>query len=723
MGRDLRLLIGFAVTAFLAACGGSSGGDAPPPPSATPPPSVSLSVERSPIAPGQTAVLNWTSSNTISCTASGGWSGAKTTSGSERTDALLDATEFELTCSGDGVQASDSVIVTIDEAANQEPVPERFGTSADEVAPGELVTFDWTVSDPDGDSLRCVFTPTGVSPEVVFEDCNGANTFEFTYDLPGSYTPLLKISDGFSTVIKRRILKVTSPFVIADVKPRRNTFVETELNISAFVVSPLEVAEVRASVGDETIDLVFEPGIFGSFVGTISLEGLPRGPHILDVVAEDIAGEQTRFVQPFVYDLMPELTVTAPLNYSVATPGLRVAASCIDDDPAGCELEVTIGDEILLSGRNAIDAEVDLSAFDGSIVGFTVLARDSTGREATHSVRQIHVESSPVLSRVFDVPGRILDVQGSRLLYWSASPRRLEIADMADMTTEIVPNPVDGTVIVRERSYGYSSLTPYGAVFIASGLPGSRRGLYDWNRGVLENLGEAWAATLPAVQVVGNVVVWNPTSSSTSIRDIESRTVYPINDTAGIADVADNGTVAYSTGDGQIVLFSGGMADIITDDPGFRNAYPVTDGTRTIYLKYEAMPSGPTRRDAIVLYDGVEEIEILSRDVPSDSVIRPPGYQLVPGWIAYQADGNIGQSHVWLVDPAGERRQLTLFGDSSEIELLNTNGEVIFIRGERRYLASPDGTMTEISSTLGKLYAVDGEWYVIIGRSLFQILP
>ena len=499
------------------------------------------------------------------------------------------------------------------------------------------------------------------------------------------------------------------------------SFVETELNISAFVVSPLEVAEVRASVGDRTIDLVFEPGIFGSFVGTISLEGLPRGPHILDVVAEDIAGEQTRFVQPFVYDLMPTLTVTAPLNYSVATPGLRVAASCVDDDPAGCELEVTIGDEILLSGRNAIDADVDLSAFDGSIVGFTIVGRDSTGRETTHSVRQIHVESSPVFSRVFDVPGRILDVQGSRLLYQSASPRRLEIADMADMTTEIVQNPADGTLIARERRYGYSSLTPYGAVFIAGS--GAYLRLYDWNRGVLENLGDARASVLPAVQVVGNVAVWNPTSSSTSIRDIESRTDYPISDTAGIADVADNGTVAYSTRDGQIGLFSGGMADIITDDPGFRNAYPVTDGTRTIYLKYEAMPSGPTRRDAIVLNDGVEEIEILSRDVPSDSVIRPPGYQLVPGWIAYQADGNIGQSHVWLVDPAGEPRQLTFFGDSSEIELLNTNGEVIFIRGERRYLASPDGTMTEISSTLGKLYAVDGEWYVIIGRSLFQILP
>ena len=160
MGRDTRFLIGFAAAALVAGCGGSSGGDGPPPP-----PSVSLSVERSPIAPGQTASLSWTSSNTTSCTASGGWSGAKGTSGSERSEALFDATEFELTCSGSGGQASDSVTVAIDEAANEAPVSERFGTSADEVAPGEPVTFTWTVSDPDGDPLRCVFTPTGIGPD------------------------------------------------------------------------------------------------------------------------------------------------------------------------------------------------------------------------------------------------------------------------------------------------------------------------------------------------------------------------------------------------------------------------------------------------------------------------------------------------------------------------------------------------------------------------------
>ena len=139
---------------------------------------------------------------------------------------------------------------------------------------------------------------------------------------------------------------------------------------------------VRATVADRTAALVY-----GNFDGAdrfgaiLSLEGLPRGPLTLDVLAEDVGGGQARFVQPFVYDLRPVLTMSAPLDYTVATPTVRVTASCTDDDPSGCELEVLgANNAVLLSGRNAIDADLDLSDIvknDAKIIRMTFLDKEA----------------------------------------------------------------------------------------------------------------------------------------------------------------------------------------------------------------------------------------------------------------------------------------------------------------------------------------------------------
>jgi uncharacterized protein (DUF1800 family) len=74
---------------------------------------VTLSATPSTVTLGQSATISWSARNATSCTASGGWSGSKATSGSEPTGALNVTTTYRLACTGDGGTVSRSVTVTV----------------------------------------------------------------------------------------------------------------------------------------------------------------------------------------------------------------------------------------------------------------------------------------------------------------------------------------------------------------------------------------------------------------------------------------------------------------------------------------------------------------------------------------------------------------------------------------------------------------------------------
>ncbi|HUO68864.1 MAG TPA: GDSL-type esterase/lipase family protein, partial [Gammaproteobacteria bacterium] len=80
-------------------------------------PTVSLSVSPASVTTGGTTQLTWTSTNATSCTASGGWSGSKATSGAATSSALSVTTTFTLTCTGTGGSGSDSKTVTVGASA------------------------------------------------------------------------------------------------------------------------------------------------------------------------------------------------------------------------------------------------------------------------------------------------------------------------------------------------------------------------------------------------------------------------------------------------------------------------------------------------------------------------------------------------------------------------------------------------------------------------------
>lgn len=169
------LCLGFA------ACGG--GGDSASGPSVSPPPLaaplVTLTASQASVAPGSTTQLSWSTSNATSCTASGGWSGSRATSGIETVGPLSAAATFTLSCNGAGGSGSASATVAV--AA---PPTVSLTASVPIVNPGQPVTLSWTATDATtciasgawsgNQPLSGSFTTSGLNVNSRFQlDCTG----------------------------------------------------------------------------------------------------------------------------------------------------------------------------------------------------------------------------------------------------------------------------------------------------------------------------------------------------------------------------------------------------------------------------------------------------------------------------------------------------------------------------------------------------------------------
>lgn len=167
--RLLRNMIVSSGVVLLVACGGGGGSSSasgksvsidpgagtdsgsPPSPSPDPDPdpdpSLSFSASSTQVAVGDSVTLSWTGSNVDSCTATGDWSGARSTSGSQTITLQNDQT-FGLSCSGDNGGVSRQVTVRI-ETDQVEPVRLTFNVNRSLIRINEQVTLTWDADNAD----------------------------------------------------------------------------------------------------------------------------------------------------------------------------------------------------------------------------------------------------------------------------------------------------------------------------------------------------------------------------------------------------------------------------------------------------------------------------------------------------------------------------------------------------------------------------------------------
>ena len=104
-------------------------------------PTVTLSASPSVVTTNGTSKLTWSVIHATSCSASGGWSGSKGTSGSHTTAPLKAATTYTLACTGAGGATTRSVVVSVGQTS---PITVSLTANSKSVPFKGSSTLTWT---------------------------------------------------------------------------------------------------------------------------------------------------------------------------------------------------------------------------------------------------------------------------------------------------------------------------------------------------------------------------------------------------------------------------------------------------------------------------------------------------------------------------------------------------------------------------------------------------
>jgi len=498
---------------------------------------------------------------------------------------------------------------------------------------------------------------------------------------------------------------------------------ENELNVVTIVTSQYEIQTVQARIGDRETNLSFSPcayvnkyGDCGSgWAGTLFLAGLARGEQLLVVRAVDFFGETAEAQKTFVFDLKPNLSVTAPLDGMVARPDLPISALCTDDDPQGCvSIKVTVDGATITTGQSGLDEIVSLAAYDGRQIALTITATDSL-KQQTSVQRTVYVDANPRLHEVATLNGIIWEAQPDRILYLetTATGKALKIHHRESGRETVVMDEPDKLPV-----YGY--LTPSGAIFMEQSGNVLTSVIYDYRNETLIEVGHPNSAN--SLKVSGNYAIWNQ-DLKLYLRDLPAGTNTLVSEKAGNwkNDVAANGDVVFwQLVDYEIYRYrpDSGTVRLTTAAADRRNIYPLTDGNNVVFQQTGKSSAPPI---SIEMLAAAGEATLAS--YASSSLLNPgTNYQINNGLVAFTRPGAGGISQVWVRATSGAETQITYFGTNSTIEALAPGGEIIFANGQRRYLGRPGQIQPlDIASRLGKVFQRDCRWYQAIGRSLFEI--
>jgi hypothetical protein len=130
-----RVLVPVILITVALACSSPTGDNS------TPAPTVTLGANPSTIAPSGTSTLTWSSTDATTCTASNGWSGTRSTSGTLQVSPA-NTTIYTLTCTGSGGSASQSTTVTVSSGGPSVTLTANPST----IVTGHASTLSWTSS-------------------------------------------------------------------------------------------------------------------------------------------------------------------------------------------------------------------------------------------------------------------------------------------------------------------------------------------------------------------------------------------------------------------------------------------------------------------------------------------------------------------------------------------------------------------------------------------------
>jgi hypothetical protein len=423
----------------------------------------------------------------------------------------------------------------------------------------------------------------------------------------------------------------------------------------------------------------------------------------------------------------PSLTVTQPLDGSLAMTTVPIDVRCVDDRPrcevdvrryserctgAGCTGVVRDYSEVLARGTGGLATTLDLAPFTGTQVALEFRATDSAGQIATVS-RRVYVELPDRLTPITTVGGDIADFDGTRLLYFvhDAAGDHPAIYTLSLGVTETIPLE-DGWAVYLQRRLSPDSdahLTPDGALFRVE-RPGGEYRVFLWRSGTLTplpNSERAWE-----VSVAGPFAIWE-NAGDFSLHRVDTHTgaselVEPY--TVSSADVAADGTVVFVDRDGQLVSDRAGQRTSLAPDGA---SDPKIEGTSVAFTTLVNM-----NRSLSLIVDGAAPISL---NVPRMAAANYDP-QLAGGWVAFTDPNGETYPQVYRRDPQGTISRITDFADGAGLlERLAPNGDAMVYRGGR-YL-SRGTTLSRIAGgpVSSRSYWFNGQWYITMGATLVSV--
>jgi hypothetical protein len=514
------------------------------------------------------------------------------------------------------------------------------------------------------------------------------------------------------------------------------------LSITAAAYSPYQIDSVIATVDGRSVLLTYNASAY-DYEGTLSLLGLPQDTLTLTVRAVDANNNSSATTSQFIYDHPPTMTVDSPAAYTVAMPYLHVRGHCHSDSGA-CTINVSLigaGSPTLGTFTDSCDVSYDLSAYEGAAtsaasLSLNVQGTDNRGVTTNLSWIPVFVETSPYLTPVFTADNKIYDFSGNKVLVMQqgtiSHPHIQNISDGSVTTipfTGNVPTPIGGHLSSHGAIFNGLSLSSTGAGGFAS-----QQNLFEWHDGSLDS---SFSAPTVPYTAAGDYAVFCDLSNNIVVRNLATQ----VNQVVGprtsvtIQSVTASGIAEYSTAPsyGETVLnlynyTTGGSTVVVDDKTGKALGGAYTDGTHTVYE--QATSPGPS----IVFAQGVTYTEVLSVLGAGGTATDGTVYQLNNGFTAYLNPNTTGVRQVWLRDTAGTKRQIGS-GGATSLDFLNPKGQLLYFSDTTitngrtvqyayyRYMYLPSAGYFPIGGYQGQGFYQDSTWYVVIGRTLFQLNP
>ena len=339
---------------------------------------------------------------------------------------------------------------------------------------------------------------------------------------------------------------------------------------------------------------------------------------------------------------------------------------------------------------------------------------------------------NPRMVRTAVVPGRILDVDATRVLYldtpaapdsaprlriWSRSTNRLAATVP---TVPVLPDRQD-----RQVNDQHALLTPRGALFAVSrpGGPVGESHLIEWSGG--PDVTDLGTLSPDSLRVSAPFAIWIGGETGTALYRRDLRTGRTIDITAATHtpagsndgdDVTSDGDVLFSS-DMDVMRYRDGAVEQLTSDNA--GCYPMTDGTNVLYV-----PTCSSSDNAgLSLNDGTRTVTLVDGNGPDILAFqanrgdRHPGFAVAGGWVAYRTWNRTNHAtRLWRRAPDGTVREIAA---SATLTLLTLTGSgaVTYLNAEGQLrLTEPTGSAVLLATgvtwaaTTDRPHAFGGAW-------------